>query len=105
MELLVALVLLDLALLSLAAVGALTARRVGDAGRRSRASTAAANRIERLSALPCAAIAGGSQQLEHGVIETWSVERRRTSVELTDSIEVAARLPEHVVVRRRVPCV
>ena len=103
-ELMVAIVLLDLALLSLAAVGAVTAKRVGDAGRRSRASTAAANRIERLAALPCAGLAGGSQQLEHGVMETWSVVRRRRSVELTDSIELAVRPPEHIVVRRRVPC-
>jgi Tfp pilus assembly protein PilV len=103
-ELLVALLLLDLALLSLASVGAVTAKRIGDAGRRSRATTAAANRLERLSALPCAAMTGGNAQLEPRVFETWTAARVGSFVDLTDSIEIAVRTPEHVVVRRRAPC-
>jgi Tfp pilus assembly protein PilV len=103
-ELLVALLLLDLALLSLAAVGALTAKRIGDAGRRSRAATAAANRVERLSALPCASPTGGTGVLERGVTESWSVQRRVRSLELSDSIEIAARPSERIIVRRGVPC-
>lgn len=103
-ELLVAIVLLDLALLSLATVGAVTAKRVGDAGRRSRATMAAANRIERLSALPCIAISGGAQLLERGVTETWSVARNGRVLEMTDSIEIVARPPERIVVRRPIAC-
>ena len=103
-ELLVALLLLDLALLALASVGAVTAKRIGDAGRRSRATIAAANRLERLSALPCATMTGGSVQLEPRVFETWSATRVGSYVELTDSIEIAVRKPEHVVVRGRAPC-
>jgi len=103
-ELLVALLLLDLALLSLASAGALAARRIGDAGRRSRAASSSANRLERLAALPCAAMAGGSAQLEPGVTESWFVARQGVVVELADSIEVLGRASDRVVLRRRVLC-
>jgi Tfp pilus assembly protein PilV len=103
-ELLVALLLLDLALLSLATVGAVTVKRVGDAQRRSRAVVAATNRLERLSALPCRSIAGGTASLERGVTEVWSSQQNATSIELSDSIEIVARPPERIVVRRRIPC-
>lgn len=103
-ELLVALVLLDLALLSLATVGAVTARRIGDAGRRSRATLAVANRLERLAALPCSAMSGGALQLEPRVVETWTAVRTGSSVELSDSVEITVRKPEQIVVRRRQPC-
>jgi Tfp pilus assembly protein PilV len=103
-ELLVALVLLDLALLSLATVGAVTAKRLGDAGRRSRAALAASNRLERLAAVPCVSMSGGLARLERGVDESWTVQRLSFSVELTDSVEIASRPAERVVVRRRVPC-
>jgi Tfp pilus assembly protein PilV len=103
-ELLVALLLLDLALLSLASVGALTVRRIGDATRRSRAALAATNRLERLSALPCAAMQGGFAQLEPGVTESWSVRRDAAGVELADSIDILGRASDRVVIRRRSPC-
>ena len=104
LELLVALVLLNLALVSLAAVGAATARRIGDAGRRSRATIAATNRLERLAVLPCAAMSGGEAKLERGVTETWTATRVGPSMDLSDSIEIAVRVPEQIVVRRRAPC-
>ena len=104
LELLVALVLLDLALLTLGLVGAVTARRIGEAGRRSRASLAATNRLERLASLPCAMMSGGSATLEGAVTETWTARRLGTVMELTDSIEIAARTPEYVVIRRRASC-
>ena len=103
-ELLVALLLLDLAVLSLASAGAVTARRIGEAGRRSRATLAAANRLERLAILPCAAMSGGGALLERGVTETWTAVRNGGSMDLSDSIEIASRTPEHIVVRRRAPC-
>jgi Tfp pilus assembly protein PilV len=104
LELLVALVLLDLALLSLAAVGAATARRIGDASRRSRATMAATNRLERLAALPCNSMTSGSERLEPYVTESWTAARVGSSMELTDSIEIAVRTPEYIVTRRRAPC-
>jgi Tfp pilus assembly protein PilV len=103
-ELLVALVLLDLAILYLATVGAVTARRIGDAGRQSRATLAAANRLERLAALPCSAMSSGEALLEPRVTETWTAVRVGSAVELSDSIEIALRSPERIVVRRRAPC-
>ena len=103
-ELLVALVLLDMALLSLATVGAVTVRRLGDANRRARAVLAATNRLERLAALPCTAMSGGGAQLESGVVETWSVSRVGAWMELSDSIDIGVRIPERIVVRRRAPC-
>ena len=104
LELLVAIVLLDLALLTLGLIGAVTARRIGEAGRRSRASLAAANRLERLATLPCAMMTGGSATLERAVTETWTAIRTGPIVELTDSIEIDGRSPEYVVVRRRATC-
>jgi hypothetical protein len=103
-ELLVALLLLDMALLSLATAGAATAKRIGDAGRRSRAAIAAANRVERLSAVPCSAATGGAAQLEPGVMEIWSATRVGGNIELSDSVAIAMRPNERIVVRRRVPC-
>ena len=103
-ELLVALLLLDLALLSLAAMGAAAAKRVGDAARRSRAIATASNRVEGLAGRACPAIASGRVQVERGVVETWSSRPVAGGVELHDSIAIGSRPPEHVVVRRRVPC-
>lgn len=103
-ELLVGLVLLDLALLSLAAVGATTARRIGDANRRARAAIAAANRVERLAGMPCAAMQSGSAPLERGVTETWTARPTGGVAEITDSVEIAARASERVVIRSRASC-
>lgn len=103
-ELLVALLLLDIALLGLASMSAVAARRIGEAGRRSRAAIAARNRLERLAAMPCASMAGGSASLETGIEEVWSVTALRGAVELTDSIDLHGRSREQVTVRIRVTC-
>lgn len=103
-ELLVALLLLDVALLSLASMSAVAARQIGEGGRRSRAAVAAAGRLERLAAMPCASMAGGTSQLEPGVEEVWSVLALRGAVELSDSIDLRGRSREQVVVRSRVVC-
>jgi Tfp pilus assembly protein PilV len=102
-ELLVALLLLDLALLSLATVGAVTVKRIGDANRRARAAMAAANRVERISTAPCTLAGSGSRTLEFGVAETWTSERRGRLLDIVDSIEVSPTR-EQIVVRRRIPC-
>jgi hypothetical protein len=49
-------------------------------------------------------MSGGLARLERGVDESWTVQRLSFSVELTDSVEIASRPAERVVVRRRVPC-
>ena len=103
-ELLVALLLLDLALLSLAMMSAVAARRVGDAGRRSRSVVAASNRIERMAARPCGSMTGGSTLLERGVNESWSVTSLNGAAEITDSIDLRSRTRQSIVVRIRVPC-
>ena len=103
-ELLVALVLLDLALLSLATIGAAAAKRVGDATRRSRAAITATNRLERMSAQPCASMSSGSAPLDRGLVEAWTATRVAGLAELSDSLEIRSRPIERLVVRVRVPC-
>lgn len=103
-ELLVALLLLDLALLSLASVSAVAARRIGEARRMRRSVTAAANRIESLAAGPCAMMAGGSAPLERGMTESWTVRAIPGAAEATDSVEIRTLPGANVVLRVRVPC-
>lgn len=103
-ELLVALLLLDLALVSLASMSAMAARRVGEAGRRSRAVAAAMNRLETIRARPCAMAAGGAIQLEPNVLETWSVTGLPRAVEISDSVALRIRDGDQVTVRTRATC-
>ncbi len=72
-ELLVALLLFDVALLALAGDAALLTRAAGVARRRALATEAAAATIERLRALDCPAPAQGRRTLAPGVVESWSV--------------------------------
>jgi Tfp pilus assembly protein PilV len=103
-ELLVALLLLDLAILTLAAVSAVAARRIGDAGRLNRSTAAAANRLERTASRPCAALSNGSAVLERGVTEQWSARAIAGATEIADSIQILSMSHEQVVLRMRLPC-
>jgi Tfp pilus assembly protein PilV len=103
-EVLIALLVFDLSLMSLVAVSAVAVRRVGDAGRRNRAAIAAVSRLEALTAVPCASIAGGTARLERGVSESWTVSSVGTGRELTDSIRIESRAPEVLVLRVRRSC-
>jgi Tfp pilus assembly protein PilV len=103
-ELLVALLLLDMALLSLAAISALAARRIGEAGRLSRSVAAATNRLERLMAGPCSAMTGGSTTLEPSVLESWRVREVPGGAEASDSVDIQPRPATQVVLRVRMPC-
>jgi Tfp pilus assembly protein PilV len=103
-ELLVALLLLDLALVSLAAMSAVAARRIGDAGRRSRAVIAATTRLESMRARPCSMAAGGAVQLEPNVFETWTVTGLSRSIEIADSVDMRVRGGDHVSMRTRSSC-
>ena len=103
-ELLVALLLLDLALLSLASISALAARRIGEDRRMRRSVTAASNRIESLVAGPCATMSSGSAVLERGLTESWTVGAIPGAAEAADSVEIRALPGANVVLRTRVPC-
>ena len=103
-ELLVALLLFDIALLSLAAVSAAAVRRVGEAGRRNRAAIAATSRVEWLASRQCLSIPPGTLQLESGVTETWATKPIAGGQELLDSVSIDGRNPEQLVLRTRVVC-
>src|SRR5438105_1631485 len=103
-ELLVALLLFDTALLSLVAVSAVAVRRVGEAGRRSRAAVASTSRLEWLASGPCSSVPVGSATLERGVTERWAGTPIGGGVELLDSVSIEARVPEHFVLRTRHLC-
>ena len=103
-ELLVALLLLNLALLTLAAMSAVVARHVGDAGRRNRSAIAASSRLEQLTSRPCGAMTAGAGPLEPGVTETWSITPLRGAVEIVDSVSMDSHTKETLVLRSRVTC-
>lgn len=86
-ELLVALLLFDCALLALAGDAALLVRAAGAARRRATAATAAAATIQRLRVLGCPAPAQGQRAIAPGVTESWSVVADGDSVRrLRDSV-------------------
>jgi Tfp pilus assembly protein PilV len=103
-ELLVALLLFDMALLSLVAVSAVAVGRVGEAGRRNRAAIAATSRLEWLTSRSCASTSSGSTTLEPGVTERWVSTAIGGGEELLDSIRIEARAPEYLVLRARHLC-
>ncbi len=72
-ELLVSLVLLDLALLALAASSAAAAKQLGDARTRSRAAGAVRTRLEWAASQPCAVVQSGTTLLDRGIRESWSL--------------------------------
>lgn len=104
-ELLVAVLLIDVGLLALVAGSAVVVRRQGDVRTRTVASRAAANRIQLLAASACAA-ASGTSNVSPGIVERWAVELEPNGVrELRDSVTFVLSGTEHVVVlRTRVPC-
>lgn len=104
-EVLVAVVLIDVGVLALVAGLAVVARR--EMGMRSRvaASRAAENRIQSLVAGPCVA-ASGSANGERGLAEWWSAQLVPGGQrELRDSVEFFVDgVRHHTVMRTRVPC-
>ena len=73
-EVIVALVLLQVAMLALAGTTAVAARDFATARRDSRAQTLARNRLELLRARTCPAVETGTVTDEGGFVERWSVE-------------------------------
>jgi Tfp pilus assembly protein PilV len=102
-ELLVALLLLDIGLTMLGGMSALAVRRIAQANRRARATIAARTRIEHLMAQPCGLASSGSMALDPGVEERWSSvpgEPRR----LSDSLTIRNGRPPAVALEARLPC-
>src|SRR4051812_18375560 len=103
-ELLVAILLLDMSLLSLAVVSAVAVRRMGEATRRSHAIVAASSRVESLLSSGCAPASSGSLTLERGVTEYWATQPVTFGAEMFDSVQIVSRTTESVIVRARRLC-
>jgi prepilin-type N-terminal cleavage/methylation domain-containing protein len=109
-ELLVALVLLDVGLFALVATSALVTREMSAAARRAQALAVAANRLERVASMSCAATesAGGEAMPYPGVRERWTVtgeEEEGEARAITDSVAFTTAVGVRVLVlHSRTPC-
>lgn len=103
-EVLIAVMLIDVGLLALVAGSAVLVRRAGEVRARSNALRAAANRIQVLGAGPCTQTAGASPNGD--VYETWAVVVYPSHVrEVSDSVTFSvAGVPGSVALRTQFPC-
>jgi Tfp pilus assembly protein PilV len=103
-ELLVSILLIDVALLSMVAAGAILVRSQNDLRARLAADRAASNRLETLLSSGCQPTSGNSRG-ERGITEYWQlaiVEGRR---EIVDSVTYSMNgLPRSTVARARSSC-
>lgn len=104
-ELLVAVVLIEMGLLALVATGASLARQTTTTRARLAAINAASNRLQLLGALPCTTTIGSGSG-PSGVVERWSADLLPNETrELRDSVTFFAMGSTHaVVLRTRLPC-
>jgi prepilin-type N-terminal cleavage/methylation domain-containing protein len=104
-ELLVAVLLIDVGVLAMVSATTMLARRQVELRTRAAASQLAANRIQRLIAGPCGAVIGTATAAT-GVTEHWSVTRLPNSVRaLRDSVVFAVGgVERRVVVGARSRC-
>ncbi len=93
-ETIVALVLLQIAMLALAATAGMASRDLADAVMRRRARALAASRVEVLRSTACSAANSGSRVLEAGMVEHWRTDVIGAARSLTDSISL--KLPRGV---------
>ena len=85
-EVLIAVLLIDVGLLALVASGSVLVRRTAESRLRTLALRAAADRIALLSAAPCAASTGSATD-SRGISERWSVSASTNGVrDLNDSV-------------------
>jgi prepilin-type N-terminal cleavage/methylation domain-containing protein len=105
-ELLVALVVFDIALLAFAADAAMLVRLHGRTLRRDQGRAAAISRLALLRAAGCPAPGAGHTYPAPGVQEFWTVESPSMSVRvLRDSVDYGtAAAPAALVLRSAVPC-
>ena len=87
-EVLVALVLLEIGMLAVSGVAAVAARDFVTAARTLKASTIASRRVESLRTGPCPAPSAGGQRTSFAT-EFWRVEATKSARLLTDSVEFA----------------
>lgn len=102
-ELLVALVLIDVGLLALTGTTMVLVRERAEVRARMAAVRAASNRLQRLGAAPCATATGSETHPE--LTETWRVALGANATrELTDSVTFGSAGAHSIVLRTRVPC-
>jgi Tfp pilus assembly protein PilV len=103
-ELLLALFALNVAVLALVAGGTITLRRTTELRERGAAVEAATNRVERLSAGPCAAATGFAAVAD--LDERWAVALVAPAVrEIVDSVSYRTGVDSRtLVLRTRSPC-
>lgn len=106
LEVLVALFVLQFALLGLAAAGVVALRATTDAVSRARAATIAANRLESLRLTRCAISVSGEMGHPPGITEWWTVQPLDSSSHrLSDSVEWVARTGRRGLrLEARAPC-
>lgn len=105
-ELLVAVVLVDVGLLAIVGAGAVVVRRTSELRARSTAVRVASNRLELLRGIgPCTTVTGG-EDMPSGMAEAWSVQVQASDVrDITDSVSYQSPTGSAgVVLRTRVPC-
>jgi Tfp pilus assembly protein PilV len=105
LEVLIAVVLIDVGLLALVASTALLIRQTAELRARSAAVRAAANRLQRLGAATCAPTSGTASGA-FGIRETWSIAVAVDGVrELSDSVTYTTPTGvRSVVLRTKLPC-
>lgn len=106
LEVLLAVMLVNLALLALVSATTILVRQINEEHARASAFRAAANRLQLLGASGCAAT-GGSAQLTANLRETWTVVAQANGIrELADSatFTVPPLSERAVVLRTRLPC-
>jgi len=105
-EALVALVLFEIGILALVASGAIAARDLASANRRTRARLVAAARVEILRTHVCAGGSSGHTELPGGLSEFWRGEGSGAARAITDSVayELPAGRRSSVVVRAWALC-
>ena len=105
LEVLLAIILVDVALLALVGGSATLVGRASDLKVRGAALRAASDRVQTLSIAPCNA-APGTAQGAYGLREAWTVAVPSTSIrEISDSVAyVTHGTPASVVLRTRIAC-
>ena len=103
-ELLVALIIIDVGVLALAGTTLVLVRRRTELRARSAAVRAASSRLEWLGAGPCEPTTG-SEHPGAQIVERWTVQLRANATrELTDSVTFGSERAHTVVLRTRLPC-
>ncbi|MGH7677194.1 MAG: hypothetical protein ACRENU_01930 [Gemmatimonadaceae bacterium] len=86
-EVLVALILFEIAMLALAGAAAVAARDLAFANRSVRAQTIARNRLESLRSQACTTLGGGQEHIAGGFTETWRIEAQQSLRRITATVE------------------